>query len=43
MGNKIISGDQSVDVSLDHPKITSATLITRFDRSILRLKVPSDD
>lgn len=43
MGNKIISGDQSVDVSLDHPKISCASLITNADRSILRVKVPCDD
>lgn len=43
MGNKIISGDQSIEVSLNHPKIYCASLITSSDRSFLKVKVPCDD
>lgn len=43
MGNKIISGGQAVDIALEHELVSNATLVTRFDRSVLRVVLPCDN
>jgi len=42
MGNNLIRGTESIDISLNHPKITRAKIINNYDRSILKVTTPCD-